>query len=119
MAGIFTTPVGFVNAVLAPLYDVTAPAGSELVRVGLNPNERSGLLTLAGFLSSYAVVDDPDSIHRGVFVNQRVLCVELPPPDPKATALKDLDAGMTNRERVEATTGPGTCGEGCRGDKKG
>jgi hypothetical protein len=113
VAGIFTTPVGFVNSALAPLYGVTAPSGSELVRMDLNPNERSGLLTLAGFLSSYAVVDDPDSIHRGVFVNQRVLCVELPPPDPKATALKPLDPGMTNRERVEATTGPGTCGEGC------
>lgn len=113
VAGIFTTPVGFVNSALAPLYGVTAPAGAELTRVDLNPAQRSGLLTLAGFLSSYAVVDDPDSIHRGVFVNQRILCVELPPPDPKATVLKPLDAGMTNRERVEATTGPGTCGQGC------
>jgi Protein of unknown function (DUF1592)/Protein of unknown function (DUF1588)/Protein of unknown function (DUF1595)/Protein of unknown function (DUF1585)/Protein of unknown function (DUF1587) len=113
VAGIFTTPVGFVNSTLAPLYGVTAPAGQALTRVDLNPSERSGLLTLAGFLSSYAVVDDPDSIHRGVFVNQRILCVELPPPDPKATVLKPLDAGMTNRERVEATTGPGTCGAGC------
>lgn len=113
VGGIFTTPVGFVNAALAPLYGVPAPAGTELTRVELNPSQRSGLLTLAGFLASYAVVEDPDSIHRGVFVNQRILCVELPPPDPKATVLKPLDAGMTNRERVEATTGPGTCGAGC------
>jgi hypothetical protein len=113
VSGIFTTPVGFVNSTLAPLYGVEAPQGPDLARVDLNPNERSGLLTLAGFLSSYAVLDDPDSIRRGVFVNQRILCVELPPPDPKATALKALDPGMTNRERVESTTGPGTCGEGC------
>jgi hypothetical protein len=113
VSGIFTTPVGFVNSALAPIYGVTGTYGAELTKVDLNPAQRSGLLTLAGFLSSYAVLDDPDSIHRGVFVNQRILCRELPPPDPKATVLKPLDAGMTNRERVEATTGPGTCGQGC------
>lgn len=113
VAGIFTTPVGFVNSALAPIYGVSGNYGTELTKVDLNPAQRSGLLTLAGFLSSYAVLDDPDSIHRGVFVNQRILCRELPPPDPKATVLKPLDAGMTNRERVEATTGPGTCGQGC------
>lgn len=113
VAGIFTTPVGFVNSALAPLYGVTGTFGTELTKVDLDPSQRSGLLTLPGFLSSYAVVDDPDTIHRGVFVNQRILCRELPPPDPKATVLKPLDAGMTNRERVEATTGPGTCGAGC------
>jgi hypothetical protein len=113
VAGIFTTSVGFINSALAPLYGVPGSFGSELTRVDLNPMQRSGLLTLAGFLSSYAVVDDPDTIHRGVFVNQRILCRELPPPDPNATLLKPLDAGMTNRERVEATTGPGTCGAGC------
>lgn len=113
VSGIFSTPVGFVNKTLAPLYGLPGTFGTELTRVDLDPNQRSGLLTLAGFLSSYAVVDDPDSIHRGVFVNQRILCKELPPPDPKATVLKPLDVGMTNRERVEATTGPGTCGQGC------
>lgn len=113
IASIFTTPVGFVNDDLAPLYGLPKSYGGALTRVDLDPSKRSGLLTLAGFLSSYAVVNDPDTIHRGVFVNQRILCRELPPPDPKATALVPLDEAMTNRERVEATTGPGTCGAGC------
>jgi hypothetical protein len=113
VAGIFTTPVAFVNDSLAPLYGLPAMTGSELRRVDLDPAERSGLLTLAGVLSQYAVVDDPDTIHRGVFVNQRILCRELPPPDPNAGMLPTVDEGMTNRERVEATTGPGTCGAGC------
>ncbi len=113
VAGIFTTPVGFVNDTLAPLYGLPKSYGPGLTRVDFNPQERSGLLTLAGFLSSYAIVNDPDTIHRGVFINQRILCRELPPPDPNATLLVPLDAGMTNRERVEATTGPGTCGAGC------
>jgi hypothetical protein len=48
-----------------------------------------------------------------VFINQRVLCVTLPPPAPDATGLPPPTADMTNRERVEATTGNNTCGTGC------
>jgi hypothetical protein len=114
VAGVFTTPVGFVNAQLAPLYGLPSDGyTTEFKQVELDPTQRAGLLTLPGFLSSFAVVDDPDTIRRGVFINQRILCRELPPPDPNATVLKPLSEGMTNRERVEATTGPGTCGQGC------
>ena len=110
---IYTAPVGFVNDSLAPLYELAGTFGPGFMRVDLDPKQRSGLLTQAGFLSSYAVANDPDSIHRGVFVNQRILCFTLPPPDPKAHPLIDLQPNMTNRQRVEATTGTGTCGEGC------
>ena len=113
---IFTSPVGFVNQALAPIYQLPGTfQATQLTRVDLDPTQRSGLLTLAGFLSSYAIGNDPDSIHRGVFVNQRILCVTLPPPDPKATPLIDPQPDMTNRERVEKTTGVGTCGAACHG----
>lgn len=109
----YTAPVGFVSSALAPLYGVAAPAGDTLTRVDLDPSQRSGLLTQAGFLSSYATGDDPDIIHRGVFIATRLLCLELPPPSPKATPLIELQPNMSNRERVELTTGKGTCGEAC------
>jgi len=109
----YTAPVGFVSTALAPLYGVAAPAGETPTRVDLDPSQRSGLLTQAGFLSSYATGNDPDIIHRGVFIATRLLCVELPPPSPKATPLIELQPNMTNRERVERTTGKGTCGEAC------
>jgi hypothetical protein len=83
--------------------------------IELDPTQRSGILTQPGFLSSYIHGDDPDIIHRGVFIAQRVLCVELPPPDPLATPLPALEPGMTNRERVETITGKDTCGERCHG----
>jgi len=110
----YTAPVGFVNSALAPLYGVTSPgAGDTLTKVDLDPSQRSGLLTQPGFLSSYITGDDPDIIHRGVFIATRLLCLELPPPSPKATALIELQPNMSNRERVEMTTGKGTCGEAC------
>jgi hypothetical protein len=110
----YTAPVGFVNAALAPLYGVPSPTAADtLTQVDLDASQRSGLLTQTGFLSSYATGNDPDIIHRGVFIATRLLCLELPPPSPKATPLIELQPNMTNRERVEKTTGKGTCGEAC------
>ena len=98
----YTTAVGFVSAPLAPLYGVTGNFASDTsTQVELDPTQRSGLLTQPGFLSSYIHGEDPDIIHRGVFIAQRILCVELPPPSPLATPLPALEPNMT------------TCGEGC------
>jgi hypothetical protein len=110
----YTTPIGFVNTALAPLYGVTGNFTADtLTKVDLDPTQRSGILTQPGFLSSYNKGADPDIIHRGVFIATRLLCKELPPPAPGAGALLDLQPNMTNRERVEMTTGKGTCGETC------
>jgi hypothetical protein len=110
----YTTPIGFVNSALAPLYGVAGTFSADtFTKVDLDPTLRSGLLTQPGFLSAYATGEDPDIIHRGVFIATRLLCIEMPPPSPQATPLIDLQPNMTNRERVELTTGKGTCGEDC------
>jgi hypothetical protein len=114
----YTAPVGFVNSLLAPVYKVSGNFSSDpltLSKVDLDPTQRAGLLTQAGFLSSYiSVGNEPDIIHRGVFIAERLLCKELPPPDPAAVAKGLIDTpGLTNRERVEQTTGVGTCGQSC------
>ena len=116
----YTTPVGFVDSLLSPLYGVTGNFSSDpamLTKVDLDPTQRSGLLTQAGFLSSYiSVGNEPDIIHRGVFIATRLLCKTLPPPDPKAAGTMISNTpGLTNRERVEMTTGKGTCGQSCHG----
>jgi hypothetical protein len=116
----YTTPVGFVNTLLAPIYGVTGTFSSDpvmLTRVDLDPAKRSGLLTQPGFLSSYMEGSgDPDIIHRGVFIATRILCKELPPPDPKAMGTVIMESpDRTNRESVELLTGKGTCGEVCHG----
>lgn len=110
----YTSPVGFVNSALAPLYGLEGNFSSdEFTRVDLDPTKRAGLLTQAGFLSSYISDTQPDIIHRGVFIATRLLCLTLPPPSPDANLVIEVTPGMTNRERVETTTGKGTCGEGC------
>jgi hypothetical protein len=55
----------------------------------------------------------PDSIHRGVAINFEVLCGEIPPPPDQMVALAPATEGQTNRQRVTATSGAGTCGQPC------
>src|SRR5690606_29218694 len=91
----YTAPVGFVNAELAPLYGLTGDYPSDptmLTQVDLDPTQRAGLLTQAGFLSSYiSVGNEPDIIHRGLFIAERLLCREFPPPPPEAAGVTITD----------------------------
>jgi hypothetical protein len=105
---LFTASFSFVNRDLAPLYDVEGDFGSELVRTELDSRQRAGLLTQTGFLTLTGGETAP--IHRGVFINRKLLCTELPPP-PMFQPGKLR--GETRRERIESITGKGTCGEGC------
>ena len=109
---LYTAPYTFANADLAPIYGIDV-AGEALVRVDLDPTQRSGLLTLSGPLAvgSDATVHNP--IRRGVFLDEAVLCVHLPPPPDDVTPLPPPDGTRTTRELVDAHTGEGTCGEGC------
>ena len=102
----------FVNASIAPFYGVTAQ-GPSFAQVELGP-ERPGLFTRVGFLALNGTLRDPDPIRRGVSINHRILCSELTPPE--GVVIPQLPAameGQTNRQRVDAHTGEGTCGASC------
>lgn len=110
---LLTSPVTYVNADLAAVYGLSGDFTDEMVRVELDPTERAGFLTRIGFLASNATPREQNTIHRGVFINHRILCTELPDPPDNVEGLPPSDGFATNRERVESHTGPGTCGEGC------
>ncbi|WP_438037014.1 DUF1592 domain-containing protein [Sorangium sp. So ce204] len=114
LTDLLTARTAFVNDHLAAVYGVEGDFSDEFERVELDEAERSGLLTRLGFLAAKATARQPDSIHRGVFVNLRILCASLPPPPDDATSLPPGELA-TNRERVEAHTGKGTCGASCHG----
>ena len=112
---ILTQPTTFVNDKLAPIYGLEGSFTSEMVKVDLDPKERSGFLTRVGFLASNATKREQHSIHRGVFINRRVICAKLPDPPNNVPPLPAASASTTNRERVEKHTGKGTCGASCHG----
>jgi hypothetical protein len=111
VADLLTSRKAFVNADLAKIYGVPGTFGDDHREVELDPATRAGLLTRAGFLARNATLEEPDPIHRGVFINLNVLCrpIMAPPNIPDNLVC----TGNTNREKVDSITGEGTCGEGC------
>ncbi len=117
LAELLTAPYTFANAGLAAIYGIEGSFDQSFSQVSFDPStepQRGGLLTQLGFLASHGGLTG--SVHRGVFINHRVLCTELPPP-PDALPPIPADEGMTmtSRERIEMHTGPGTCGASCHG----
>ena len=115
-ARLMTAPYTFVDADLAAVYGLEGSYDDALERVELDPAQRAGLLTQIGFLAAHSSSTDPDAIHRGVFVNHRILCAPLPAPPNVIPPLPPDETGMrTMRERIDQHTGPGTCGSSCHG----
>lgn len=105
---ILRSDVAYVNNATAGLYGLTAQ-GPTLTEVTLD-GTRPGFLTRLGFLAYNGTLSHPDPIHRGVDINNRLLCAKLEPPAGEIPALPDSIPGQTNRQRVEAHTGDGFCG---------
>jgi hypothetical protein len=116
---LLTSTTTFVTPRLSALYGLspataTAPDADGFVRAQLDPGQRAGLLTRAGFLAWKGSATQPNTIQRGAFINRRIICQALPPP-PAAAQGRALGDQKTDRDRVNALTGPGTCGAGCHG----
>ncbi|HEX2657552.1 MAG TPA: DUF1592 domain-containing protein, partial [Polyangia bacterium] len=109
---LMTAPFTYVTKNTAPLYGLTGTFGDSFVRVSLDPAQRAGLLTQLGFLASNAYSNQSSPIHRGVFVQRRVLCGTLPDPPPNVPQLPPLAATQTTRQEVDLHTAPAAC-TGC------
>lgn len=113
VSAILTSPNAYVDANLAPFYGLPAGFGSEFQKVDLSAQGRAGFLMQLGFLTLFAGEYQPDPIHRGVFINEHVLCVNVGRPAANIPPLPEVKPGQTNRDRINAVTGPGTCGAAC------
>jgi hypothetical protein len=113
----YTADYGFVNAELATIYGVDAPA-KEFDKVTFPPaSERAGLLGQALFLTGTSKPEDSSVTARGLFVREQFLCQHVPPPPPGVdTNLppSSPDHPMTNRERMSAHTTNAVCAS-CHG----
>ena len=112
---LLTAPYTFVDAELARVYKMDGTFDSSFRRAPLDGAQRAGLLTQLGFLTLNANQTDTDPIHRGVFINRRILCATLPAPPNNVPPLPPVMGVMTMRQRITAHTGPGTCGASCHG----
>jgi hypothetical protein len=110
---LLTSPTAFVDANLASPYGLSGTFGTDFSRVDVSAQSRSGFLTQLGFLALFSGEFQPDPIHRGVFINEQILCVEVGVPQANIPPLPDAQPSQTNRQRIDAVTGVGTCGQGC------
>jgi hypothetical protein len=100
---IFTADYAFVNADLANIYGLPAPA-EEFGKVSFPAtSSRAGLTGQASFLSLTSKPGETSPTSRGLFVREQFLCQHVPDPPPGVnTNLPELseDRPMTNRERM-------------------
>jgi hypothetical protein len=111
---LFLSPVGFVNQDNAAIYGLDpAQYGTDLEKVNLDPNQRPGFLTRAGFLQSYSHFEASSPILRGAFITVWMIGEDPGPPSPEALQVP-LPEGpfSTQRELYEALTSTPDC-TGC------
>jgi len=109
---LFSADYGFLNATLAKLYGVPAPA-EEYARTVL-PAEtgRAGLLGQAAFLTLTSKPGDTSPTARGLFIREQFLCQEVPQPPPGVNSnLPPVtkERPMTNRERLAVHLSNDSC----------
>jgi hypothetical protein len=117
LEALFTGTRAYVNGPLASLYGVTGPkTADEWAWVDLNPAQRAGMLTRAGFLAVHANQTATSPIRRGVYMLRDVLCYALPPPPvnvnntPVEVTDDDVAGGVTTvRQATLKRTGNATC----------
>jgi hypothetical protein len=103
----------FVDAALAPIYGVPAPA-SGFTQIQLGPDAaRAGILGQAGVIAAISQPTHNSPTRRGVFILQNLLCEPPPPPPPDVVAtVPEFDPGMTTRQRMEQVVANAPCA-GC------
>jgi len=100
----------FVDAALAPIYGVSAPA-SGFVQLELGPETgRAGILGQAAVIAGHSQADYTSPARRGVFILQSLLC-ESPPTPPLGvnTTLVTDGSDLTTRQKLEQQVANPAC----------
>ena len=106
---LLTAPYTFVNEPLAAFYGIPGVSGSELRPVGVDPNQRGGLLTQASFLAATASGSFTAPSRRGVRIAEGLLCQEIPRDQGVPPVPDPLPPNMTTRERYAEHTANPSC----------
>ncbi len=111
---LFTATDTYIDATLAELYGLPAPAtGSGWV--SYQDGARRGLLSHGSFLSMAGNYSDTSPTQRGKLIRTRLLCQEIPPPPPNVNNVEPTKsaAGPCKLDRYAAHRTSGTVCAGC------
>jgi hypothetical protein len=107
---LFTSTASFADERLGALYGVAG--GPGFAPVSLDPEQRQGILTRAGYLTVHSATSHSSPVERGVFLRQALLCTQLPPPPPdvlRRAMMEQPDPSKTTRERFAAHSADPFC----------
>jgi len=108
LQSLFLSPVTFVNAKLGSVLGLPAPA-SGFESVDSAPGS-VGLLSQPALMAMLSHSDQSGPIQRGVFVRQRLLCLDVLPPPPGLNPVPpDPDPNLTTRARFAVHTASAAC----------
>jgi hypothetical protein len=106
-----TSPKVFLSDKLAQAYGAPVPSDPN-VPVSM-ATQRSGLMTQPAIMALFAHSDQSAPVLRGVFVREKLLCLEVEPPPPNVVAVPpEVDPTATTRERFAQHTADPNCA-GC------
>lgn len=97
----FDSDQTFVDATLAPIYGVSAPAsGFAQIKLGAETG-RAGILGQAAVITAHSQPDRSSPTRRGVFVAENFLCRHPPPPPDGVPTELTFDPTLTTRQTLE------------------
>ena len=110
-----TTRDTFVNTQLGQFYQIAGGAGDQFERVTVpeSASRAPGFLGHASFLASHGGIQGSSPVRRGVAVQQRLLCFDIPDPPPGTPTDIPVDPTLTTRERYNAHLQQGTSCNAC------
>lgn len=95
---LLTSTTAMITPALGTVYGMKM-SGTAAQQVQLDSNERSGLLTRAGFQALFGGAAGSNPVKRGVEIYKRLLCGHLDPPPGNVLPPKDASQGGTTRQR--------------------
>lgn len=100
----------FLNGRLAQHYGIDGVTGSQMRKVALDENGvRGGLMTQASVLKVTANGTTTSPVLRGVWITERILGYETPPPPPVPAVEPDIRGAVTIRQQIEAHRADPSC----------
>ena len=122
LVDLLTSRTAFLNTGLATeIYKVPVPAGASatnFVKTTLPMDQRSGIITNAGFITRAARSDKGGVVPRGLAIKAAMLCLVTPPPPaeigPAVEAAKVAADAQTVQEQVAYRKNISLC-NGCHG----
>jgi hypothetical protein len=99
LGALFSARYTYVTPSLAQFYGLD-PTTDDWTRVELDGAKYGGLLTQGSVLATWALPTSSSPIHRGLFVRERLLCQDLPPPPSNLNVSPPpVDPSKSTRER--------------------